>query len=117
VSSQLQIASSGAGRRAPSGRSARARSVQGALLDAVPVEQRRQHRRLWPYFVLAALSFAVADVLFSAVMFLGIAIGMIGAFVGAFARAEARRVRGTRVFVAGLAILVGPATLWIVSAF
>jgi hypothetical protein len=82
----------------------------------VPVEQRRQHLHLWPFVVLAALSFAVADVLFAAVVFLGIAVGMIGAFVGAFARAEARRLHATRVFAAGLAILVGPTTLWIVSA-
>jgi hypothetical protein len=76
----------------------------------VPVERRIRQQRLspWPYVAIAALSLVAAVVVPGPMLLLGIILGMVGAFIGAFARSEAQRIRGTRLFAAGLAIARRP---------
>jgi hypothetical protein len=74
----------------------------------VAEKTRQQRRSFWPYVALAALSLVAAVVVPGPVLLLGTILGMVGAFVGAFAPSRAQRLRGTRLFAAGLALLVGP---------
>jgi len=76
----------------------------------------RQHLSLWLYIALAAFSLLLAVVFPGPLLLIGVLIGMVGAFVGAFARSEPTRFQGVRVLAFGLAVLVGPVVMLAASA-
>lgn len=80
----------------------------------MPVEQ-ATGPRLWPYVVLAVLSLLVSVVLYSAMLFLGITLAIVGGAVWAGSRTRAWRLRGTSVFTFGVAVLIGPVTALLAS--
>jgi hypothetical protein len=73
-------------------------------------------QRPWPYLAAAAFSLVTVLVFFSLTLFLGVVVGMAGAFMGATSKRDEGIARGAHVFGLGLALLTGPAIYWLLVA-
>ena len=81
----------------------------------MPIEQTTRPL-LWPYVVVAVLSLLVSLVIYSAMLFLGITLAVVGATIRVSSRTRGWRHRGIRVLSTGAAVLIGPIALLLAAS-